>query len=365
MITEKNFTRFGHAAESRVRADLDKIVERLGEGTERTLILVGSYGRGEGGLRSGDDGPLPVNDYDIIVVTDGTDRIEVDVAQLERELAVPTLDIQVIEKGELPARPPTMFNYDLRYGGTVVYNDESIFQYLPDYDQTDITPHDAYILLTNRMAGVLGGLANKRATSYLRTQRIKLRLALLDSLLIEAGEYEVEYKSKMRRVRELQGADRLNLRHGERLLELIGEACELKFESLESDGGLSGELTDDIKLTNSVTVRILERLFGPVSETAPYAKFLSSEFPSVRTIWNAFRLFQNGELSCRQIPKASLYCSETSVRLLVAAELCDLVLSEQKYPTVSEIVEMLYSDKSITRREQSKRVFKMWDCLFH
>mgnify|MGYP000061751065 FL=1 len=365
MISENSFTRFGYDAESRVRSDLNKIVERLGEGTERTLILVGSYGRGEGGLRSDDDAPQPVNDYDIIVVTNSADQIEVDIAQLEQELAVPTLDVQIMDKGELPTRPPTMFNYDLRYGGTVIYGDESIFQELPNYEPAEITAHDAYILLTNRMAGVLGGLANERQATYRRTQRIKLRLAWLDSLLIEAGEYEVEYKSKMSRVRELQEADRLNVRHGERLLEFISEAYELKFESLQSDSGLSGELADDIRLTNAVSVPILERLFGPVSETAPYAKFLGSEFPSARSIWNAFRLFQDGALSYRQIPKASLYCSETTVRLLVAAELCNLVLPDQKYPNVRKIVEMLYSDQSITDRERSKRVFKMWDCLFH
>jgi len=365
MISENSFTRFGHDAESRVRIDLDKIVERLGADTDRTLILVGSYGRGEGGLRSADDGPQPVNDYDIIIVTDGADGIEVDVAKLERELAVPTLDVQIINKGELSARPPTRFNYDLRYGGTVIYGNESIIQELPDYDQTEVTAHDAYILLTNRMAGVLGGLANERPVTYRRTQRIKLRLALLDSLLIEAGEYEVEYKSKMSRVRELQEADRLNVRHDEQLLEFISEAYELKFESLESDGDLSGELADDIRLTNAVTVRILKRLFGPVSETAPYAKFLTSEFPSVRSIWNAFQLFQDGELSYRQIPKASLYCSEASVRLLVAAELCNLVLPDEKYPTVHEIVRTIYSNQNITDRERSKRVFNLWDCLFH
>jgi hypothetical protein len=228
-----------------------------------------------------------------------------------------------------------------------------------------MTAQDAYILLTNRMAGVLGGLANERPVTYRRTQRIKLRLAWLDSLLIEMGEYKVEYKSKLSRIRELQKTYRLNVRYGERLLDFISEAYELKFESLELDSGLSGELGDDIRLTNVVTVRILERLFGSVSETEPYAKFLSSEFPSVRSIWNAFRLFHNGELSYRQIPIASLYCSEKSVRLLVAAELCNLVLPDQTYPAVREIVEGLCSDQSITNLERSKKVFKMWDCLFH
>ena len=66
------YTVYGPEVNKAVQSDLDKIIETiLGKIDPVSIILFGGFGKGEGSIEVTDGSIVPLNDYDLYVVTDG------------------------------------------------------------------------------------------------------------------------------------------------------------------------------------------------------------------------------------------------------------------------------------------------------
>ncbi|MHC4579941.1 MAG: hypothetical protein ACYS14_00690, partial [Planctomycetota bacterium] len=84
IIQETSFVRISN----RIQEDLDRIVEEITqlEGIV-ALILMGGFGRGEGSVVTIRGRTRPLNDYDLMIVTENAEDIARQVDKLSDELA--------------------------------------------------------------------------------------------------------------------------------------------------------------------------------------------------------------------------------------------------------------------------------------
>jgi predicted nucleotidyltransferase len=365
MDADTSFTRYDYETEQVVHEDLGHLVETIATDRVRAILLAGSYGRGEGGLNVVEGTTKPANDYDVVVIAEEATELEVETQTLVSTLEVPTLDLEVVSSSEIAAMEPSMFHYDLRYGSTILYGDNSIYEEMPEFNPTDVTAEDGYRLVTNRMAGLLGGLVNRHDEEYVETQRRKLRLSWFDALLLGVGRYECSYEKK-RDVAHSLLADRSfkDSTESARVLKLADEAYEYKFEKVGNAPKLSADIQTEVKLSTAVLIPLLEEMFGPISETVPYETFLRPAAPTVRSAYYATRLFSGAALPAWRLPVASLYCREPTIRTLVAAELHRRV-EGSVYEETSRILRRLYGRRWDNEERRGQKVFEMWNQLFH
>jgi hypothetical protein len=200
-----------HARES-VGGDLARIVDSIrgAIGDPEAIVLTGSFGRDEGGVRVDDQGRFSsVNDYDIIVV----DRRDIrgglrDLEnKLRRDCRLDFLDLAYSD-GNWVKMPCTMFNFDLKYGSKVIYGNHHILDSIPALAAADIPPLEGLVLLLNRTAGILTGLRGEffgdvRPTRteqrYLSNQFIKAVIAVADWNLLRWGAYDSSYRTRWTR----------------------------------------------------------------------------------------------------------------------------------------------------------------------
>lgn len=217
-----------------VRADLDFLSASLRQAYPaiQALILVGGFGRGEGGVLLEGGRIRPVNDYDLIMVTaDRVDRDELRSVRrkLAESLSVTWVDITPRSPAVLRRLPVTMYNYDLKYGSYVLYGDPTILDQIPPMDPARIPLVEAELQFFTRLWCFLGPFKldylthppDAEARFFLNNQMSKAVLACADALLILDGLYHHSYRERR---------DRCLRHYGDRtpLAELVRWAAEFK-----------------------------------------------------------------------------------------------------------------------------------------
>ena len=211
------------AAEHLVSRQLARLVDqtRAALPAVEAIVLMGSFGRGEGGVMTDEAGRLrPVNDYDVLVL--GPDDPTADLAQLGRTLAADFgLDfVHFTQWARVdPALPLSLAHFDLRYGHRVLWGDPAVLETLPRYAAGDLAPMECIQLLMNRMAGLLTGLRGPftapavlgaEERRYLRTQTMKALMALGDGYLLGWQAYACSYQTRLERLTWLAPGARLD-----------------------------------------------------------------------------------------------------------------------------------------------------------
>jgi len=175
------------------------------------VILAGSFGRGEGGVMTAEDGTYrPVNDYDLLLVA--PDVNGAGLASLGQALAG-RFGIDYVHFSWWPrvdpSTPLTLAHFDVREGHHVLWGPPDALSALPAYAATDVHPIEAVLLLMNRMAGLLTGLRGPftapsplgaEERRYLRNQTMKALMALGDAPLILHGAYACSYRTRLERL---------------------------------------------------------------------------------------------------------------------------------------------------------------------
>lgn len=211
LIAERQrYTCLGDDADARVEADLDRIRADLRERWPDLVatVLVGGFGRGEGGVLVADDGTCrPINDYDLVVVTRrkiAPEAIHEARQQLAARLGIDWVDIVQYVDRALPRLRPTLFNYDFAKASTVIDGDSSVMDLLPDFAASDIRLEEAEVLLFTRLWCFLGhyrlAYERKKPTGLdafrLYQQLTKAILAYQDAMLIVRGRYTPQYADR-------------------------------------------------------------------------------------------------------------------------------------------------------------------------
>lgn len=217
----KSWTAAGTAeAEVRVAGDLDRIVARLTAVVPAPprlgLLLIGGFGRGEGGVIRRPDGSLRAfNDYDLALIVDRpVDPTPVAAAarDLAAELEIDFVDVGLVELRNLQRRLDTIYAFELREGHRVLDGPADLVARMPAIDPARLPLIEATRLLVNRGLGLLWAriyLENALASPatfdgdrrrFTINAIHKAALAMGEAALIAAGQYHLSYRERAARV---------------------------------------------------------------------------------------------------------------------------------------------------------------------
>ena len=204
-----------HAVDEKILSDLEIIKSLLLKNVPGvySLILVGGFGRGEGGVLFENGVPKPINDYDIVIISKYRlyrSRRKKLSKEIAKELGIRLVDLIPIERTHLSKLPYTMFNYDLKYGGHIFFGDKNILGGMPDFNPSRMPLLEGKILLFNRMICLLESYSaefTKRSPTedekfFLTNQSSKAILACCDALLLSKGLYHYSYNERCSRFSE-------------------------------------------------------------------------------------------------------------------------------------------------------------------
>jgi hypothetical protein len=186
------------------------------------IVLGGGYGRGDGGVRIGDQGPAPYNDYDLFVVLKRGSpwrrrvlRRRVAGCRPRWEAALDLeVDVAVCTRAALGRKPLTLRLFDLAAGHRVLWGDEGIGELIAVGGAAGPPAIEGARLLVNR--GSLQAFCKGRAAradqlppnecGRLIRYLYKAILACGDAVLMHAGLYATDADVRIRRLRQVAAA---------------------------------------------------------------------------------------------------------------------------------------------------------------
>jgi len=216
-----------------------------------SVVLIGGYGRGEGTIMLQGNSASPVNDIDLAVVSH--ERIERSILeQLMMDAArIVKPDTQYVHDGyckldfhvdifnlkeeDLPELAPSQFNYDLKYGSTIIYGAQVLSQ-IPEFGSEQIPAWDGLLLLFNRcmsLAEIFSpDLITKREdidqADWIYYVAIKGILDSAAALLILSGRYTPFHEERIETLKSMSGKHSF-LRTNPDLLPLFDEYTRKSF----------------------------------------------------------------------------------------------------------------------------------------
>jgi hypothetical protein len=216
----------GPAVESRIDADQQQIAAAVVKAVPArnfvALLLMGGYGRGEGGYAVAEDGPAPFNGYDYFVVvrrTSGALRAALhrELAELAERLTVRVgveVDFALLSVEHLSRVEYSLMNAEMRWGHRVVIGASDAlaamrampFSGLPHGEFTRLMLNrgalllmDQQQLLERRSLGAGGGMDAAEREVFFK-YLFKAVLACGDTRLAADGRYHPAYCEKLARL---------------------------------------------------------------------------------------------------------------------------------------------------------------------
>jgi hypothetical protein len=181
----------------------------------KAIILYGSYGREEGAFFIDKKGEIRTyNDFDIIIVPSSFihhNEIGMVSEVLSNNLDVKWIDISQKTVQDLTKLKASIFNFDLKYGSTVIWGDEQILDNIPAFKSCELSLKDAETLYFTRIWTFLGslplnafktGVSNDNAR-FFRNQMAKAVFAIVDILLLQNKSYHSSYIKRAELISEL------------------------------------------------------------------------------------------------------------------------------------------------------------------
>ena len=165
-IAPANRERYTFDGDAAVEARIDRDQLLVGEAVTcvlpppalRGLVLMGGYGRGEGGWVIRDGEPAPYNDYDYFVVVRGLDAagrervtraLAAKARELEQEIGV-EVDFALLREERLPAAEYSLMNAEMIWGHRVVAGDPDVLRAMPPMPFGTLPPGEFVRLMLNR-----------------------------------------------------------------------------------------------------------------------------------------------------------------------------------------------------------------------
>jgi hypothetical protein len=231
------------AVEARIAHDQEWVAQAvtaiLAPPAFRGLVLMGGYGRGEGGFVRRDGHPEPYNDYDYFVVVRGLDGAARAALSQELAVAAKTLEHQVgvevdfalLREDRLPGAEYSLMNAEMLWGHRVVAGDPQVLATMPPMPFASLPPGEYSRLLLNRGSLLLMNqrrLANPEPLAapeqeVLFKYLFKAILACGDARLAGSGCYHPSYLKKIERLEALDWSGQADF------MALYRQAWENKF----------------------------------------------------------------------------------------------------------------------------------------
>lgn len=192
----------------------------LGVSEYRAVVLLGGYGRGEGGVEISDGRERPHNNFDLLVICRrGHDEKALRLRALDatRKLAASHdigIDVGCIGEGKLRRSPCLVMWYDMRFGHKTLLGDPSFVPSLTGFRAKRIVPSDVRNLIVNRgTLLVINDLLLERGELTFEDRRtiikhgMKAILGYGDALLFFKGAYDWSYVEKRQRMKQRREVD--------------------------------------------------------------------------------------------------------------------------------------------------------------
>jgi len=219
--------RFTFDGSDQVEARTAEVVREVARRVERAidprdleaLVLIGGYGRGEGGVEVVDGVERPHNNLDFLLVSRRGDgaamraRLGESLAEVARQHGI-GVDLGVVSASMLRRSPCRIMWYDMRFGHKTVLGDEAFVPSLQRFTVDRILPSDARDLLTNRgtllvindlllARGALPEQDRKLVVKHV----VKAIIGYGDAWLCFAGDYHWSYVEKRARMKARRDVD--------------------------------------------------------------------------------------------------------------------------------------------------------------
>lgn len=198
-------------AEERIQRDQDVIAQAVGKTLHKSLlsvVMIGGYGRGEGGIYNADSALRPYNDYDyFLVLEDGQKYNEKKryrellpiKHELEEKLQI-EVDFAITYPSKIRKLKPTLMNAEMLWGHRVICGDADIlrqapkieFDHLPLGEFTRLMFNRGNLLLLNKMHLDAGNFDLDEAYKFC----FKAILACGDAMLARNSSYHPSYIQK-------------------------------------------------------------------------------------------------------------------------------------------------------------------------
>ncbi|MFA6243864.1 MAG: hypothetical protein WC655_23175 [Candidatus Hydrogenedentales bacterium] len=204
----------------------------------RAMVLLGGYGRGEGGVVMTDEGERPHNNLDFLVITRGISPVEQEHLKTSVQEAIQPLaqaygiefDVGTVAESKLRRSPALVMWYDMRFGHKTVVGDSEFVPSLRQFSLESIPPRDVLNLLVNRgtLLVINDQLIAVRELAPEDRQRVvkhtmKAIIGYGDALLFFLGRYNWSYAEKQKRMRVCNDVP-------EAFRALYDEAIEFRFQ---------------------------------------------------------------------------------------------------------------------------------------
>jgi hypothetical protein len=212
------------AVEARIARDQTLIADAVTDAVDRShfvaLVMMGGYGRAEGGYVMTADGPAPYNDYDYFVVVRHAARgvrakIQARLQQvahdMEHRVGV-EVDFALLREERLARAEHSLMNTEMRWGHRVVAGQADVllamppmsFDTLPPGEITRLMLNRGTLLLMNQQRLKQGGL-DAAAREVFFKYLFKAVLACGDARLALARRYHPSYPVKLQRLEAAAG----------------------------------------------------------------------------------------------------------------------------------------------------------------
>ncbi len=204
----------------------------------RAMVLLGGYGRGEGGVMVTDGEEHPHNNLDFIVITRSLSHEQQDSLKthlknvlfpLTREKNI-EFDFSLVDETRLRRSPSLVMWYDMRYGHKTVWGDAGLAPSLKQFALERIPAWDILNLLVNRGTLLLINeqlIASRPLPPEDREMIVKHAMKAIigygDAFLFFEGKYHWSYEEKQKRMRACAEAP-------EALRQLYDMAIEFRFQ---------------------------------------------------------------------------------------------------------------------------------------
>ncbi len=188
-------------------------------GETRALLLIGGYGRGEGGVVVAEGKGRPHNNLDFLLVTDSLSeaarnallaQFRERVAPLIKQYGV-EIEISGNSARSLRHAPSLVMWYDMRDGHKTIWGDAAFVPSLNHLSAGRIPAWDIRNLIVNRGSAVVAndqfiakGILDRDARRLIVKQAMKGIIGYGDALLFLRGAYHWSYAEKQRRMKQSQ-----------------------------------------------------------------------------------------------------------------------------------------------------------------
>jgi len=204
----------------------------------KALVLLGGYGRGEGGVLIENGKEKPHNNFDFILITENLNehdqyqlktKIDELMISIEEKIDL-VIDFNIISRSKLTNSPCRMIWYDMRFGHKTILGDKNFVPSLKSFSKKRIPNWEARNLIVNRgTLMIINELILEKepiTENYKKLvikHAIKAIIAYGDALLFFLGDYSWSYVERQKKMSARDDIDQT-------FKKLYDEAMEFRFK---------------------------------------------------------------------------------------------------------------------------------------